>query len=532
MTRTLFIGMDGATYTVLDALTQDIPGEGVTMPFMRRVMDEGFHTTLRSTPHPLTPPAWTSLMTGRSPGHHGVYDFVRFDDRGDEVFFTLYDSRDIRTETIWSVASRHDKTVVSLNFPMMAPVFRINGSLVPGFVSWKHLRQNVSPPELYDRLKGIDGFDPKKLAWDFARESKIGEVMTQGELESWVDSHMPREQQWFRIAETLLGQDAPDLFAVMFDGTDKLQHQVWHVLDPRRLAEGLGEDDRRLRKMVLDYFRTVDGYIAQLVDLAGPDVQVFFASDHGFTGSDYIFRVNRFLGERGYLRWHESGDSEADKRREDANFAYLDWQHTIAYCPTPSSNGIVIRVAAKEGDPGIRPDEYEAFRARLVDELMSVKHPETGRPFIRQILFRDEVFSGAACQEAPDLTLVLDDYGFVSVRNREPVLEKRPLVSGTHHPDGIFLAWGKGIDNGSSQSMHIMDVAATLLYSLGVPVPEDFEGVVPDEIFGTDHLMQFPILYGAATLAAGELQKAEGTVSAHDKEKILDQLRALGYLEE
>jgi predicted AlkP superfamily phosphohydrolase/phosphomutase len=533
MSRTLFIGLDGATFTVLDQLTQEIAGEGITMPFMRRVLQNGFRTVLRSTPHPLTPPAWTSIMTGRSPGHHGVHDFVRFDDRGHEVFFTLYDSRDIRTETIWSIASRHNMTVASLNFPMMAPVFKVNGSLVPGFVSWKHLRLNVYPPALYGRLKAIEGFDPKKLAWDFERESQVGEVMTQAELEAWVNSHMPREEQWFQIARTLLENDDPDLFAVMFDGTDKLQHQVWHVLDPSRLAEGLNEDDRRLRKMVLEYFRTLDSYIERLVQLAGPNAQVFFASDHGFTGAQYVFRVNGFLAERGYLSWHKTDGSAAEKRREDANFAYLDWTQTTAYCPTPSSNGIVIRVARKPGDPGISPDQYEAFRARLIDHLMSMKHPETGGPFIREILSRDEVFVGAARDAAPDLTLVLHDYGFVSVRNRRPILEKRRLIVGTHHPDGIFLAAGKGIEMCSAEStMAITDVAAVLLYSLGIPIPEDFEGRVRDEIFSADHLMRFPVQYGAASRNRDELEKPEGTVSAHDKEKILDQLRALGYLEE
>ena len=259
---------------------------------------------------------------------------------------------------------------------------------------------------------------------------------------------------------------------------------------------------------------------------------MFFASDHGFTGAEYVFRVNSFLGERGYLTWHKSDGSVADKRREDANFAYLDWENTTAYCPTPSSNGIVIRVAQTEGGPGIRPEEYESFRAKLIDDLMSIKHPETGGPFIREILLREEVFGGAACDAAPDLTLVLHDYGFVSVRNRNPVLEKRPLVVGTHHPDGIFLAAGKGIEMCNAESMAIMDVAAVLLYSLGIPVPEDFEGRVPDEIFSADHLMRFPVQYGAATRSGGELPKPEGTVSAHDKEKILDQLRALGYLED
>ena len=46
MTTTLFIGLDGATYTVLDALTRELPGEGLTMPFLKKLMAEGVRAKL------------------------------------------------------------------------------------------------------------------------------------------------------------------------------------------------------------------------------------------------------------------------------------------------------------------------------------------------------------------------------------------------------------------------------------------------------------------------------------------------------
>ena len=140
MTSTMLIGLDGATFTVLGPLLQGTDDEGVVMPYLASLIARGYSANLKSTNHPLTPPAWTSVITGRTPGHHGVYDFVRFEDMGNDIFFTLYDARDIRVETLWQIASRQNKSVVSLNFPMMAPPPPINGSLVPGFVSWKHLR--------------------------------------------------------------------------------------------------------------------------------------------------------------------------------------------------------------------------------------------------------------------------------------------------------------------------------------------------------------------------------------------------------
>jgi predicted AlkP superfamily phosphohydrolase/phosphomutase len=51
--QTLFIGLDGATFTLFDAFTRDIPGEGVVMPTLARLMREGFQAPLRSTAHPL-----------------------------------------------------------------------------------------------------------------------------------------------------------------------------------------------------------------------------------------------------------------------------------------------------------------------------------------------------------------------------------------------------------------------------------------------------------------------------------------------
>lgn len=532
MVRTLFIGLDGVTFALLDQFTSFIPGEGVIMPALARLMHAGFQAPLRSTALPLTPPAWVSLMTGRSPGQHGIFDFVRFEDRGHDFYWTLSDSLDIRAETIWAIASRQNRRVASLNFPMMSPPEQVNGSLISGFVSWKHLRRNMTPSGLYDRIRQIPGFDAKELAWDFQRESQIGDDMTQAELEAWVHLHRLREEQWFRVAETLLREDALDLFAVMFDGTDKLQHQVWHVLDPRYLLEYPSDEDRRLRELVLGYYRRLDEYIERLVELAGPSAQVFIASDHGFTASFEVVRINRYLGELGYLVWHESDGSDAARRREAANFAYLDWSRTTAFCPTPSSNGIRIRIAREPGMPGIPAGQYNAFREKLIEDLHMLRGAD-GEPVIMDAVRREDAFPGVAMHAAPDLTLTLRDHGFVSIRNRTPIVERRKRLTGTHHPDGIFIAAGPGIAVDDRRDLlQILDVPATLLYSLGLAVPQDFEGRVPLHLFTREMLDERPIRIGPQTLPIGNRQaNAAPAASSEERDKILQQMRALGYLE-
>jgi predicted AlkP superfamily phosphohydrolase/phosphomutase len=120
--KVVLIGLDGATYSILDPLIAD----GL-MPNLDRLVRGGARAILRSTNHPLTPPAWTALMTGRTPGSHGIYDFVRVDQDGQPPSYTLASSADVRAETMWSITSRHGKRVTSLNFPLMFPPPAVNG---------------------------------------------------------------------------------------------------------------------------------------------------------------------------------------------------------------------------------------------------------------------------------------------------------------------------------------------------------------------------------------------------------------------
>lgn len=532
MSKTLFIGLDGATFTVLDEMTRDLPGIGVTMPYLKSFMENGVRAKLRSTPNPLTPPAWVSIMTGRSPGNHGVFDFIRAEEKAGKIYFTLYDSRDIQTESIWSIASRQERTAVALNFPITAPPRHIAGSLVPGFVPWKHLRRNSTPPELYDRLQALPDFDPKALAWDFEREKQALEALTEEGTEAWVGYHLPREEQWFRIAEFLLREDQPDLMAVMFDGVDKIQHQAWSFLDPALVSDNPTPWEQRMRDLCLKYYRELDSYIETLVTLAGPDVQVFMASDHGFTSTTEVLRINTFLHQKGYLEWNATDDSEISQRREASNFANVDWDKTLAYCRTPSSNGITIRVAENPGEPGIKPEEYESFRARLIADLESLRDEQTGERIIADILKREDHFPGPHMKAAADLTLVLRDHGFVSIRNAEPVVMPREMPAGTHHPDGIFLAGGAGVARGVDAGLRqIVDVAPTLLYSLGLPVPENFEGSVPDEFFTAEHLKFKRVKIGKPTLPVHDGDTKIEEISEDEKDKIMEQLKMLGYME-
>jgi hypothetical protein len=113
----------------------------------------------------------------------------------------------------------------------------------------------------------------------------------------------------------------------------------------------------------------------------------------------------------------------------------------------------------------------------------------------------------------------------------QAIIEPLPPESsgGRHHPQGIFLAAGPGIRQGAVlDGARLVDVAPTILYALGLPVPEDMDGRVLTEVFTPQYLAGNPVRQGLPSLAppAVEVHTDEPTEAI-----IAERLRALGYLD-
>jgi predicted AlkP superfamily phosphohydrolase/phosphomutase len=225
-----------------------------------------------------------------------------------------------------------------------------------------------------------------------------------------------------------------------------------------------------------------------------------------------------------------SGDShelEPDFYRLSA----FDMSKTRAFALTASSNGIHIVVRGRRGEDGIPPEDYERFRSELKDALLTqCLDPETGERIVSEVWTREQVFAGPKMELAPDLTLTLRDHSFFSVRRGDTILRKRPRIMGTHHPEGIFIAGGPGIRQGNSVgSLQLVDIAPTILYSLGIPVPEDLEGTVLEPIFTPEHLRANVSARSGPTFVNNAADSEAETPS--DDSAILEKLKALGYIE-
>jgi predicted AlkP superfamily phosphohydrolase/phosphomutase len=190
-------------------------------------------------------------------------------------------------------------------------------------------------------------------------------------------------------------------------------------------------------------------------------------------------------------------------------------------------------VASDGTSPGVTAAEYPAFLKKLSAELRQIPSLRTGEPLVSEVYTRDEVFQGPHHDAAPDLTLILSDGGLMSILPSEEIVSRRPSVCGSHRPVGVFGARGPTIRPGLvADELSILDIAPTVLYSLGLPVPEQLQGRVPVEIYRDAALQQRPVQKVAE---AGGSRTLPGSVPVpgelEDEETVLERLRELGYIE-
>ncbi len=71
--KVLVLGLDGVTWDILDPLIS----EG-HLPNLARLRETGASGSLDSVFPPLSPVAWTGVMTGKNSGKHGVFEFLEY----------------------------------------------------------------------------------------------------------------------------------------------------------------------------------------------------------------------------------------------------------------------------------------------------------------------------------------------------------------------------------------------------------------------------------------------------------------------
>lgn len=157
---------------------------------------------------------------------------------------------------------------------------------------------------------------------------------------------------------------------------------------------------------------------------------------------------------------------------------------------------------------------------------------------MRDVYRREECFWGEHVDDLPDIIIVMNpEYGSSDrLSNYSSIVTDRPQISdpGGHHIEGVFIAKGPKIVHTAKPlaDLSITDLAPTILYALGLPIPEDMDGKVITQIFDPTSLQAHPVQFGQAFGRWPSEEEAQPILEEmpSGEEVILDRLRALGYV--
>jgi len=214
-------------------------------------------------------------------------------------------------------------------------------------------------------------------------------------------------------------------------------------------------------------YAAIDRWIGRLLELADDDTVVVIASDHGGTPNQFqVVDVNRALEDAGFLVYKGSVLGGGNKE--------IDWSKTRA-----TNVGLIhifVNLKGREPTGIVDPADYETTQREIIDALHSYKDSNTRRhPFVLALRRKDAEVINLWGDLVGDVVFALAP-AFDSAHGQH--LPVGPFgISGQH---STFIMAGAGVRRGVAlqRQVRVVDVAPTLCYLLGMPMPKNVEGGV------------------------------------------------------
>jgi len=488
--KIVVIGLDGATFDIFTPLLK----EG-KLPNLEGLIKKGVSGELESTIPPVTGPAWTSFITGKNPGKHGIYSFhKKFIGRYERK---LINSKLIGSKTLWRLLSENNHKIGIFNVPVTYPPEKVNGFIVCGpFLTPLQSTNYTYPAHLSMEIEQITSLNELEVPW----------TEFEGDIEGLLAAINVSMEKTLKTTKYLMEKGDWEFFMTVFQETDRIQHALWEYILPNRKYS---IKEERIHRMILEFYQRLDECIGEILKIAGEDSTIFIVSDHGFGPLDKIFYIGKWLEKEGFLKLkgrnrhrlinflikhdifklRKKGQIRRIIQRNDWVQVYgIDWAKTRAYVFNDSS-GIHINLMGREPKGIVKPGrEYEELREEITARLKELVDPVDNEKILTEVYKREDLYFGPFLDEAPDIIL--------SIKNRsyrvKGGLEKQAKSiksffedpdwksgSGTHRMNGIFMMKGHGIKKGIRlKGTKITDIPSTILYLMGIKISKDSDGQV------------------------------------------------------
>lgn len=544
--RALVIGLDGATFDLLQPMV-----EQGWLPNLGRVLEQGAHGVLRSTTPPLTAPAWSSFLTGLTPGGHGVFSFGRRLGAGLQPEFV--NGAAIHGPRLWQWLAQEGLTCGCINVPMTWPPQPMppGSYLVSGMETPSSDSPFTDPAELASDLRAM-GYvcDLRVKLHERDVGSPAGVTSVAHDL---LHVLQRREAAIFK----LFHERPTDVLTVVFETPDRLQHWAWRAIDELLAAKDAPQSRpaTALHEAVETCYRELDRIVGRLLrEATGPHTHVFLLSDHGFGPLHSRFHADQWLAEQGWLVYDAGKAALRQRLRQPLRAVkrlvprpllrrgrqalavnrIIDWQHTQAYSGRTMEHAIYVNLRGREPCGVVAPEEYDRLRQKIREALLALRDPRVDQPLVSAAYLREDLYRGPYVEEAPDLLFELaPGYEPTSELSRQGILSDASAEgAGIHQPEGIFMLLGPGAPPGVRlPEQRIEDVLPTILYALRLPAPTALDGRIALAAFAPDYLAQHPPIVSDRRLAAnGEDTVSRSGFTAEEALQVEQRLAALGYL--
>jgi len=428
--RCFVLGLDGLGMELLDRLL----AQGA-MPVLSELMQKAAVSRMRSVIPTVSSVAWASYATGVNPAMHNLFGFV--DREPDPFRIFIPNASHLKHDTIWEALSRAGKRVISLNVPVSYPPKPVNGVMVGCFLS-PSLEKAVHPPSLLPLLKEM-GYSLDVDAWK-AREDLEGFL---ADLERILESR-------FRVAFRLMDQEPWDFFQLHIMETDRINHFLLGLWE---------EKEEPWCTRFKAFYSRLDSWLGRLLEsleelMEKGELTLILMSDHGFCRLEEEFQVNFWLEKQGYLFFEGNGEKKLPQFSPK----------TRAYSLIPGR--IFINLKGREDRGSVAPGaEYESLRQELAEALLELRDPLRGKPMVKKVHLREEIYRGPFLDRAADLVLEPHD-GFDPKGNTDAAsITQKGHIQGMHTLEDAFLLRYPG--ELPKRDFRIQDVASGIMGVLG-----------------------------------------------------------------
>ncbi len=415
--KVVVVGIDGAPCSLL----RDYMERGI-MPGLKEMCAGGSLLKMNSTLPEISSVAWTSFLTGKNPGEHGIFGFMEIDPETYEYRFP--DSRSVKAPGIWE---KNGSRSVVFNIPQTYPARPINGVMVSGFVALD-LKEAVYPERLFRELSA--------MGYRLDVNAQLAASNPEAFFRDLFETFEKRSKAIMRVYE----KEDWDLFICAITETDRLHHFFFDSA-----LEG------RYYGRFADLYSRLDSFLKEMADRAEKDGAVFMTcSDHGFTEIESEVYINRWLMENGYLSLSGGEGLKGIERQ------------SLAFCLDPSRVYIHMEGKYKKGTVG--KSGREELIGVLKGNLRDIRFQ--GKEVIKEIFLGEEIFRGPYACCGPDLYL-LPNYGFdLKGLTRSPRLFGTTRFRGMHTYDDAHFFISRDFER---ENLKIEDLAGIISGFLECP---------------------------------------------------------------